>query len=381
MKLALSLFKYFPFGGLQRDFLRIARTCRDRGHEIDVYTMKWEGEREPGLNVHLIPTSGFQNYTRCASFAKQLTHLLSQKSYDLHIGFNKIPGLDVYYAADVCYPAQINQTYRFFYRWLPNYRQWTRLEKAVFDPAFKTQILLISPLQQAEYTYHYHTQANRFHLLPPGINKDRIAPPHAESIRNHVRKALNVTENDILLLMVGSGFHTKGVERTIISMHSLPRELKKRCQLFVIGQGRRAPLEKFAHGLGLLNQVHFLGGRHDVPAFLLAADFLLHPAIREAAGIVLLEALVSGLPVLTTAVCGYAHYIEQANAGMVIPMPFDQTALNKALEKMISSDLRKIWQQNALQFAKTADIYSLPEKAADAIETFGSYRPSKQAMT
>lgn len=53
-----------------------------------------------------------------------------------------------------------------------------------------------------------------------------------------------------------------------------------------------------------------------------AADLLLHPAYREAAGIVLLEAITAGLPVLTTAVCGYAHYIVDANCGEAITEPF-----------------------------------------------------------
>ncbi|XNM52069.1 glycosyltransferase [Escherichia coli] len=55
-----------------------------------------------------------------------------------------------------------------------------------------------------------------------------------------------------------------------------------------------------------------------------AADLLLHPAYQEAAGIVLLEAITAGLPVLTTAVCGYAHYIVDANCGEAIAEPFRQ---------------------------------------------------------
>jgi UDP-glucose:(heptosyl)LPS alpha-1,3-glucosyltransferase len=60
MKLAFCLFKYFPYGGLQRDFLRIARVCRERGHEVHVYTMQWEGDVEPGLPIHFITASGRQ---------------------------------------------------------------------------------------------------------------------------------------------------------------------------------------------------------------------------------------------------------------------------------------------------------------------------------
>jgi hypothetical protein len=57
-----------------------------------------------------------------------------------------------------------------------------------------------------------------------------------------------------------------------------------------------------------------LRGTQRHPRFLLGADLLIHPAYNENTGTVLLEALVAGLPVLTTAVCGYAHYIAR-------PMP------------------------------------------------------------
>ena len=53
---------------------------------------------------------------------------------------------------------------------------------------------------------------------------------------------------------------------------------------------------------------------------------------------------------------------------MVLPSPFRQAAFNAALEKMLSSPERPQWHDHALRFAKEADIYSLPEKAADFIE-------------
>ena len=74
-------------------------------------------------------------------------------------------------------------------------------------------------------------------------------------------------------------------------------------------------------------------------------------------------------PVLrTTAVCGYAHYIEEADGGAVVPEPFEQEQLNATLAAMLSDDAaRSRWQANALAFAATADIYSNAERAADLI--------------
>ena len=82
----------------------------------------------------------------------------------------------------------------------------------------------------------------------------------------------------------------------------------------------------------------------------------------------LLEALVAGLPVLVTDVCGYAHYIEEADSGLVVPGPFEQRQLNAYLEKMLKDEgARQRWSRNGLAFAEEADLYSLPERAADVI--------------
>ncbi|MNE89928.1 Lipopolysaccharide core biosynthesis protein RfaG [compost metagenome] len=82
----------------------------------------------------------------------------------------------------------------------------------------------------------------------------------------------------------------------------------------------------------------------------------------------LLEALVAGLPVLVTDVCGYAHYIREADAGRVLPSPFEQERLNHALADMLADDRRRaFWGRNGLAYADCADLYSMPQKAADVI--------------
>ncbi len=112
-----------------------------------------------------------------------------------------------------------------------------------------------------------------------------------------------------------------------------------------------------------------LSGREDIPHFLLGADVLIHPAYNENTGTVFLEAMASGLPVLVTDVCGYACYIEQAQAGVLIHSPFEQQHLNAALLNMLTNkQAQQQWQQNALNFTASADIYSMPEHAADLIE-------------
>jgi len=367
MKLAFCLFKYFPFGGMQRDFLRIARECRARGHEVHVYTMSWDGEIEPDFHIHFIDVAGKQNHVRMQSFVKQLQLILKQEKYDRVIGFNKMPGLDWYYAADVCYQKRAHEKHHLLYRLLPRYKQLVALEQAVFAHDAKTHILAISPFTQAEFQGYYHTPASRFHLLPPGIAPDRLASANAAEIRANVRAQYQLAEQDVLLLMVGSGFKTKGVDRAIRALAALPTDLRTRSRLFVIGQDNAKKFEHLASQLMVADRVSFLGGRSDVTNFFLAADVLVHPAYHENTGTVLLEALAAGLPVMTTDVCGYAHYIKEAKAGDVLPSPFVQANFDKALEAILRSD-HKALGHNGYIFAKTADIYSMPTRAVDLIE-------------
>jgi UDP-glucose:(heptosyl)LPS alpha-1,3-glucosyltransferase len=371
MKLAFSLFKYFPFGGLQRDFLRIAKECLRRGHSVDVYTMEWQGEKDSQIPVTILPARGLQNHTRNNNFSRDFQKALANKDYDLVMGFNKMPGLDVYYAADTCFKAKASKKHGFLHRWLPRYRYLIQAEKAVFDKQSPTKILLISKNQQSEFIEHYGTAKERFYLLPPGIARDRVAPDNLDNIRKTLRETFSLTENDLLLLMVGSGFKTKGLDRALQGIAALPKELQKHTQLWVIGQDNPRIFQQQAKQLGVANQVTFLGGRNDVPNFLLAADLLLHPAYNENTGTVLLEALASGLPVLTTDVCGYAHYIQDAKAGQVIPSPFRQEQFNDVLMTMLTNKAtRLLCKQNGIAFAKQADIYSMPSRAVDQIELF-----------
>ncbi|HVY54088.1 MAG TPA: glycosyltransferase, partial [Gammaproteobacteria bacterium] len=368
LKLAFCLFRYFPFGGLQRDFLRIARICRDRGHEVDVYTLSWEGPEEPGLNIHIISVTAWQNHSRTNHFAKKLQPILKQKQYDCVIGFNKMPGLDVYYAADVCYQSRIKEQRPSWYRLMPRYRSYLKAERSVFQADNSIEILVLSDIQKQEYHRCYSMPLGRFHLLPPGIGEDRLAPNNSEVIRAEMRNAYKIAADEQVLLTVGSGFKTKGLDRTLKALSALPESIKAKTRLWIVGQDNTEPFLKQAKELRIEHLCQFFGGRNDVNRFFLAADILVHPAYHENTGTVLLESLASGLPVLTVDVCGYAPYVEAAKAGKVLSSPFTQHNFDLLLEEVILANKTE-WSKNALNFAKTADIYSLPEKAANLIET------------
>ncbi|ASL25465.1 glycosyltransferase family 4 protein [Azotobacter chroococcum] len=368
MQLAFILYKYFPFGGLQRDFMRIALECQQRGHAIRVYSMFWEGEIPAGFEVLIAPVKALFNHARNERFTAWVQADLARRPVDRVIGFNKMPGLDVYYAADPCYEDKAQTLRNPLYRLWGRYRHFADYERAVFAPQSKTQILMISEVQQPLFVKHYGTPAERFHLLPPGISADRRAPANAGEIRADFRREFGLGGDDLLLVQIGSGFKTKGLDRSLKALAALPAALKQRTRLIAIGQDDPRPFQLQVKALGLSERVEILKGRSDIPRFLLGADLLIHPAYNENTGTVLLEALVAGLPVLVTDVCGYAHYIAEAGCGQVLPSPFDQERLNRTLADLLEADDRRaLCRRNGLAYAETADLYSMPQRAADLI--------------
>jgi UDP-glucose:(heptosyl)LPS alpha-1,3-glucosyltransferase len=372
MRLAFCIFKYFPFGGLQRDCLEIAQACRERGHEVTLFTREWIGSLPEGLNVQIVPSQGLTNHGRCNAFAKASLPRIQEGQFDLVVGFNKMPGLDLYYAGDPCYQDRARQKYHWqspIYWMTPRFRRYVALEKAVFDPRSKADIILLVPSHKEVYTRRYGTPSNRFHILPPSIGRDRKPPMNATQIRTSFRREYLRSERDHLLLMVGSSLQGKGLDRTVRAVAALPCELRNRTMLLTVGDDRMEPYRRLAAKLGIADQLRMFSPRHDIQRFFLGADLLMHPAYQDNTGGVILESLAHGLPVITTDVCGYAEHVSAAKAGLVVPSPFRQELLNQFLGHFLASpDSRETSAVNGRSYAASLELYNRADLVASLIE-------------
>lgn len=366
MKFAFVIFKFFPFGGAQRDMMRIARECVKRGHEVHVYTLSWEGPvPADGIRSHVIPSKGWSNHRRYRDFIRQVQSRIAAEHFDLVVGFNRMPGLDVYFAADPCFIERAHAHRGWLYRLTGRYRFFAECEEAVFSTGAKCEILLLSLNEKAVFQRWYVTPEARFHLLPPVISAERFALGDRAEIRASVRIELGFDVDDRLLLLVGSGFKTKGLDRAILALAALPQELKSRTRLLAVGQDNPRFFRKMAEQSGVSSQVHIVAGRDDVPRLMQAADLLVHPAYRENTGLVLLEAMASGLPVLASDVCGYAFHVTQSGAGALANSPFEQIAFNKQLEGMLTSAQQPEWRERGLHYA--AELMAANDGSAETV--------------
>jgi heptosyltransferase-1 len=364
MKLAFTLYKYFPYGGLQRDMMAIARICVDRGHEVTILCREWSGQIPEDIKVRLLRCGGKSNHKKNGRFHGVLQKKLAEKNYDRVIAFDKIPGADIYYAADTCFQAKTLEERPWFYRYMARYRFFMEVEQKIFGTGSSTRILALAQRSVDEYRKYYNTPAERFTLLPPGISRDRINTNSEPSYLLH--DELDLEDSANIVLFIGSGFATKGLDRAIRALSSLSNGNH---HLAVVGLDSTRDYRKLAKKLGVRRKVHFLGGRTDVPELLKCGRLLIHPAYRENTGTVLLEAAVAGLPVVCTEVCGYSGYIRDNQLGVVVDEPFSQKSLDDALKTALTDDVKhRQWQDNCRRFTESADIYDLHEKAADEIE-------------
>ena len=86
------------------------------------------------------------------------------------------------------------------------------------------------------------------------------------------------------------------------------------------------------------------------------------PLLDENTGTVILEAIVSGTPVLTTENCGYSNYVVESGMGDVVSLPFQQNALNRSLEILLKNIDKEDWLEKSKDFLNHVDVTSLHEK-------------------
>lgn len=362
MRLAFAITSLFPTGGLQRDCLAIASILAKGGHDVSVVTADYRRPVELGdLTLQVWPSGGWTNPGRDQHFGARVAAAASQ--FDRIVGFNKIPGLDVYYCADPPF-AEIRT--RMVQHVSPKLRAQRALESTVFGPGGRTSILVLAEQQIESYQRVWNTPTKRFRLVPPTLNRLRRRPELRQTERSAIRAALGLHNGAAVWLAIASVPRTKGTDRVIEAMRNAPGAV-----LLVAGvyPGSREArwIERRAVRAGVADRVRLLGYREDIPELMAAADVLVHPARRETTGTVILESITNGLPVIVTDLCGYAPHVAKADAGILLPEPFKPTDLAAAVAAASDPARREHWSRNGAAYGADASLTSGHHMAAEAM--------------
>jgi UDP-glucose:(heptosyl)LPS alpha-1,3-glucosyltransferase len=372
MHFAFAIVSLFPGGGLQRDCVDIARRVRELGHEVTIFTSRnTGGSFAEDLPVHILRVDGRTNHRRQRAFSNEFTRVASGQ-FDLLVGFDKLGGLDVLYCSDRSMLARAVRNP--LLRLLPRFREYISLEKECFAPSQRTKILLLSESQLNEYWSVWRTEPRRLVMLPPTLVKTRRKPEYrTNGMRAELRAHLGLLPDEWVWIAACVQPLTKGTDRSVRALRHFPD-----ARLLIVGlhegEARSARARRIARRLGVTQQIKWLGHREDVPELMAAADVFVHPARYDTTGTVILEAIVNGLPTITTSSCGYAKHVNSANAGIVIPERFRLQALIAALEIARDAGCMEDWSKSGTAYGMQSSLYEGRGRATELIVASGLER-------
>jgi UDP-glucose:(heptosyl)LPS alpha-1,3-glucosyltransferase len=363
MRIAVGITSLFPGGGLQRDCIEIAKLIRGSGHVIVIYTARLTGAVVDGdIPVIVIPNSERTNHARHYQFAREFMRQTSG-NFDLVVGFDKLLGLDVLYCADrSIYYRLLDRRYLGLFA---RYRTYTEIEGDSFGPGRKTRIILLSQNQRIEYRDAWRTEPERLIELPPTLSAARRKPQcRVNGAREQLRNQLGLSSSSWVWLAIGVQPKTKGLDRTLRALQYFPQ-----ATLLVAGlndiDDRAKRSARMARRLGVASRVIWLGHREDIEHATAASDILVHPARYDTTGTVILEAVVNGLPVITSSVCGYAKHVQAAGAGIVLGEPFDFRLFLAAIRDMLEPTRRDAYSQAGAAYGQNKQLYEGRQRAAE----------------
>lgn len=362
LDIAIAVFRLEPAGGRERDALRVAADLAARGHRITILTTR-AGKPLEGAALRILRRRGLTNHRRLEAFAADVASA-TRGRFDLVVGFQKMPGLDVLYCCDWRHADRNRPWYA---RWLPRHRAMLALEETCFGQASGTELLMLAEPQAQAYRAAYAGSGGRMTVLPPTLDAARIHEPPSAGQRSAWRGELGIAEDRTAWLWIGLQPRVKGLDRAIRALAMSPGATLLACG---VDPGRRhaRTAAALARELGCAERVTFTGRAEGdrLMRLFLSADLLMHPSRLDVTGTVIVEALAAGLPAIVTDNCGYAPHVAAAHAGVVVPR--DATPEQLAQAAAADAATLRAWSAAARAYVRAVDLTGGIEEAANIIE-------------
>ncbi len=211
---------------------------------------------------------------------------------------------------------------------------------------------------------YYQTQTEKIRIISPGVDTNRFYP----ILPDEAKAVIGVPKNESMILYVGRIEPLKGVDKLIQAIAELRKsDVLSQCPhyLIIIGGDSDSTADKpnqemkrlktLSHSLDLDSLVIFLGKRDQdtLPYYYSAADLVVVPSHYESFGMVALEAMACGTPVIATQVGGLSHLIKDGITGFTIPDESPQSLEEKMTMLICKPELRLQMSQNSVEHARS----------------------------
>jgi UDP-glucose:(heptosyl)LPS alpha-1,3-glucosyltransferase len=334
---------YSATGGAEAYLQRLARGIVDLGHEVQlITTQEWPASAWPSGQITPLRASS------AIAFADELEELRPKIRCDLLMSLERVWRCDVYRAGDGVHRAWLERRQQFAtplqkLSRLFNRKQHDilRLEKSLLADGGARRVIANSQMVKREVVDLYGYPADKIDIVHNGVPIDRFRFDSAR--REKGRADLKLQDDEIALLFVGSGWERKGL-RFVVDATERCQNLEMR--LLIAGRGNPRGYKS--------GRVQFLGEVVDLAPIYAAADIFILPTIYDPFSNACLEALASGLPVITTRSNGFSEIIENGVHGSIVDLANDVEGLRRGIlfwsDKARRSSARSTIMERAAQF-------------------------------
>lgn len=329
MRLAFIKKRFSIHGGAERYLQTLIKHLKNSGYEIHVFANQWVDEE--GITFHKVTIIPFTSFLSTLTFNMNTRSRVTghgSQFYDCIISFERTTCQDIYRAGEGCHAEWLNIRSRVepLYKRLsfkinPLHITLLNLEKKLFE---NTKLIIAnSKMVKKQIISHYAVPEDRIMIIYNGVDLARFSPENKEKWRDDTRNNLSIPKGSKVLLFVGSGFERKGLKTLIHAMSLIKEDIKT----LIVGKGDTNKYKTLAEKLGVHDKIIFLGTQKEIEKFYAASDLFVLPTLYDPFSNATLEAMASGIPVITTKNNGVAELIENGNEGFVMDGLFDAREL------------------------------------------------------
>jgi glycosyltransferase involved in cell wall biosynthesis len=366
VRLALVTHNVVKGGGQGRVNYELVRYCRSQGVAVHVLSETLAPELlDAGTTWDRIDPLLFRpELIHCMDFTPRVGKVIDRIRRDVDLIVANGAVLRRPHAVNICHfvhsawrqsPAHDSRVRRGPYGWYQSMysRCNARWERKAFDLA-RTVVAVSEKVR--EELVHDGIGKPKVQVILNGVDLQEFFPGKES------RAELGLPRDAPLALFVGD------IRTPRKNLDSVLRAVQQigNIHLAVVGETRKSVFPRMATSLGLQDRVHFLGYRRDIPSLMRAADMFVFPSRYEACSLALLEALASGLPVITAVTAGGSELITR-DSGEVLADPNDLPRLIAAIRRFLNVDQQRIARAAARAIAEQ---HSWDRMAADYLHLF-----------
>ncbi len=349
MRLAIIRQRYTPQGAAERFLEGALEALLERNVAITLYTREWPQTKLQLIEPHICNPPYIGALWRDWGFARAVSRNVAASKVNLVQSHERVLTCDVYRPADGVHATWLEErlrdapaSLRLRVALSPWHQYTLAMERKLFASPWLRAVLCNSKMVRDDIKARFGLPDERLPVLYNAVDSNVFSPALAMH-RERIRARYKIPVDAPVFLLVGSGFRRKGVPAAIAALAQMPADT----HLMVVGDDRGVDAYKrLARDHGVRERVAFTGFQQDVAPYYGAADAFVLPAIYDSFPDAAMEALASGLPVVTSTRSGAAELVTENDAGFVCDAR-DVPALASHMRALLPADTRAPLAENA----------------------------------